>query len=76
MLAHATGKSQLALPFESFVATMSLPLISIDIELRDRHTVYMLKTEWNALSKRIVGIVEASTFLFHCHDYLGRTAGI
>jgi hypothetical protein len=68
MLAHPTGNSQLALPFESFVAIMSLPLISIDIELRDRHTVYMLKTEWNALSKRIVGIVEASTFLFHCRE--------
>lgn len=28
----------------------------------------MLKTEWDALSKRIVGIVEASTFLFQCRE--------
>ena len=28
----------------------------------------MLKPEWDALSKRISGIVEASTFFFHCRD--------
>jgi hypothetical protein len=43
-------------------------LVLIDINFHERHTEPMLKSEWDALSKRIVGIVEASTFLFHCRE--------
>jgi len=28
----------------------------------------MLKAEWDALSNRIVGLIEAATFLFHCRE--------
>lgn len=42
--------------------------IPIDVDFQERHTEHMLKAEWDALSKRIVGIVEASTFLFHCRE--------
>ncbi len=48
---------------ESFITPQNL-----NIRVAHGHTYEMWELEWNAISRRIAGIVEASTFLFHTRE--------